>query len=485
MKRSETVFSLILIPLDFIACFGAFLFSYVLRQKINLDPQTLGNLAEVLQIEKFESLPPLDFYWRLSFFASLLILVIFALIGLYRTAAAFYNFKEVSKNIIGVSAGIALIILLGFFLRTYLLPRLIIILVWFLAIVFLVSIRLLARVVQRALYRYDIGVAKIAVYGSNGLAERVGEEISRSRLKGFNLYKKYESREKNQLIAAIKRNLFDQVLIADHSLPDETLNLIREHCIAKHIRFSYIPNLFEVSTPRVEIRQLSDLPIIEVKPTSLDGYGRVVKRISDVILSASAIIILSPLMLLLTVLIKIFLPGPVIFRHKRLGLAGKEIEILKFRSMKYEWCDTVTVQGKSGIKRFEEFLAQNSAAAGEWAAKQKLKRDPRISPFGRFLRKSNLDELLQFFNILKGDISLVGPRPIIEKEKERYGDLSSRLFAIRPGLTGLWQVSGRNDLTYEERVRLDILYVENWSFWWDIAILFKTITVLLTRKGAY
>jgi undecaprenyl-phosphate galactose phosphotransferase len=165
--------------------------------------------------------------------------------------------------------------------------------------------------------------------------------------------------------------------------------------------------------------------------------------------------------------------GPVLFAHERLGVGGRRFKCLKFRTM---------VADSSQV--LADVLENDPVAAAEWSATQKLRNDPRITPIGRFLRNTSLDEVPQLFNILMGDMSLVGPRPIVEAEVPRYERDISFYYAARPGVTGLWQVSGRSNTTYDQRVRLDVWYVKNWSLWHDVAILMKTVPAILLRRGA-
>lgn len=166
--------------------------------------------------------------------------------------------------------------------------------------------------------------------------------------------------------------------------------------------------------------------------------------------------------------------GPAIYAHKRVGQSGKVFACYKFRSMRVD-----------AEEQLRDLLASDPALRVEWEKEFKLKDDPRVTAIGHFLRRTSLDELPQLFNVLKGEMSLVGPRPVVRKELERYGDDVDYFLMVRPGMTGLWQVSGRNDVNYETRVYLDTWYVKNWSLWYDIAILFKTIRVVLKREGAY
>jgi lipopolysaccharide/colanic/teichoic acid biosynthesis glycosyltransferase len=229
--------------------------------------------------------------------------------------------------------------------------------------------------------------------------------------------------------------------------------------------------------------RLGDLALLEVIATPLDGWGRVLKRGADVILGLVATIIALPFMLIIAILIKIFDPGPVFYVHERLTRSGKKIGILKFRSMKLKYCTGGEYSGMSDLEVFKTF--NDPKLIEEFKRDQKIKNDPRISKIGSFLRATSLDELPQLFNVLKGNLSFVGPRPIVEDELSRYGDESGIFLHIKPGLTGLWQVSGRSDLDYADRVKLDIYYIENWSLGLDLAILLKTIPVLLFRKNGY
>ena len=197
------------------------------------------------------------------------------------------------------------------------------------------------------------------------------------------------------------------------------------------------------------------------------------KRVFDIVASFLALVLLAPLFLIVAVAIKKD-GGPAFYSHRRVGRDGAMFSCLKFRSM-YE----------DSEKRLETLLAHNTEAKTEWEEHYKLKNDPRITRLGHFLRESSIDELPQLLNVLKGDMSLVGPRPIILKELEKYGEAKGTYLSVRPGLTGLWQVSGRNDLDYETRVALDVEYVESYSFRTDLIILVKTIRVVLEGRGAY
>jgi len=200
--------------------------------------------------------------------------------------------------------------------------------------------------------------------------------------------------------------------------------------------------------------------------------SRIIKTAFDQLVAMALLILLFPLLAALSILVRRD-GGPAFYRHRRIGAAGRTFDCLKFRTMVMD-ADRV----------LQRVLAEDAAAANEWTATQKLRNDPRVTRFGRFLRRSSLDELPQLFNVLRGEMSLVGPRPIVQAEIARYGDDIDYYYETKPGLTGLWQVSGRSDTSYARRVRLDVWYVRNWTLWHDIAILLKTIPAVFLQRGA-
>lgn len=201
--------------------------------------------------------------------------------------------------------------------------------------------------------------------------------------------------------------------------------------------------------------------------------GGLLKRSADFIGALLLLIFFFPLIGFLALAVRLAGPGSVIFSHERVGFGGRSFRCYKFRSM--------VPDAEAALARY---LADNPAARREWDASRKLADDPRITPIGRFLRVTSLDELPQLFNVLKGEMSLVGPRPIVADEAQYYGEHYADYLSARPGMTGLWQVSGRSDVSYAQRVDLDARYVAGWSFLEDVAILFKTLKVVVARDGS-
>lgn len=239
---------------------------------------------------------------------------------------------------------------------------------------------------------------------------------------------------------------------------------------------SYVPGLVGAPLGNVEVEEFYNERLIMLKiSNNLErAFNRILKRIFDLTLCLIGLIIFIPVSLIISLLIYIDSPGPIIFPHRRIGQHGKEFSCYKFRSM---------VMNSKEI--LQNFLAEHPKAKEEWDRDFKLRDDPRITKMGAFLRRTSLDELPQVINVIKGDMSLVGPRPIVNEEIKKYGDYIHDFYLVPPGITGLWQVSGRSDTTYAERVQMDSWYVRNWSIWVDIVLLFRTIKVVLGKKGAY
>jgi len=209
----------------------------------------------------------------------------------------------------------------------------------------------------------------------------------------------------------------------------------------------------------------------KVAPYTIGGKS---KRIFDVIIASITLIVFLPLFACVVLLLKLTDPGPVIFRHIRVGQGGRRFACFKFRSMVLD-----------SDKVLKALLESDPAARKEWDRTQKLANDPRITPLGKFLRQSSLDELPQLINVIRGDMSLVGPRPIVPSELTRYGDKLSLYLQARPGITGIWQVSGRNDCGYDRRIEMDANYVRNWRFSTDFVILLRTLGAVLAQRGSY
>ena len=235
-----------------------------------------------------------------------------------------------------------------------------------------------------------------------------------------------------------------------------------------------IPDFFSVANIWVSVRDFDGILGLASSQNLKMFWNLGIKRFIDLSIVIVGGMIVLPWLVLFALLIKISSPGPVLYGHTRLGLNGKHFKAYKFRSM--------VVDAK---EQLEIMLESNPKIREEWETNHKLKNDPRVTAIGRFLRRTSFDEFPQLINILKGEMSLVGPRPVVDEEVAKYGEDYNRIFSVKPGLTGLWQVSGRSDTNYAERVAFDTYYLQSWSVWLDLWILYKTVGVVVRGKGAY
>ncbi|HEY6890156.1 MAG TPA: sugar transferase [Solirubrobacter sp.] len=264
----------------------------------------------------------------------------------------------------------------------------------------------------------------------------------------------------------------DWVVMAASSEPTgEMLDLMRE-VRRPDVHLSIVPSYSELFTSNATIEELEGIPVVSLPPMRLSRSIRTVKRAIDLVASAAGLLILSPLLAVVAIAVKLDSKGPVFFRQKRHGRGGTEFEIVKFRTMVAD----------AEAQRLAMAHMNEMEGAGPLF---KMANDPRITKVGAFLRKTSLDELPQLWNVLRGEMSLVGPRPFVVHESEQITGWAGRRLDTTPGITGLWQVLGRNDIPFDEMVKLDYVYVTNWSLWWDIKILLRTIPTVLGRKGAY
>ncbi len=276
--------------------------------------------------------------------------------------------------------------------------------------------------------------------------------------------------------AAIARSGIKDVLIAAPGLAREELARLI-YRIQPHVdNIVFVPDLFGIPVAGMELETLYNEKAImlRVRNNLARWHNRLLKMVFDMTVSLLALILVTFVAGIIAILIYLDSPGPVIFAHKRIGQKGRLFPCYKFRTMVPD-----------AEAKLQEYLDKHPAAREEWEQEFKLKDDPRITKVGRFLRRTSLDELPQFLNVLRGEMSLVGPRPIVQGEVAKYGEYIHDYYLVRPGVTGIWQISGRNDIDYPERVRMDSWYTRNWSLWIDIVVLFKTVKVVLDRKGAY
>jgi lipopolysaccharide/colanic/teichoic acid biosynthesis glycosyltransferase len=234
------------------------------------------------------------------------------------------------------------------------------------------------------------------------------------------------------------------------------------------LKVSLLPNLFDAMGPSVEIDDLEGVTVLGLNPPVLSRSSRFIKRSMDVAGASALLLLLAPLLLALGLVVRLNSAGPALFRQRRIGRHGQVFNVLKFRTM-YVGSEE-RAEGLRALSKDPDWLH--------------LERDPRVTPVGGFLRRASLDELPQLWNVLRGEMSIVGPRPLIESEDQRVDGWGRRRVELTPGITGLWQVLGRTNIPFEEMVKLDYLYVANWTVWGDIRLILRTLPVILSRRGA-
>lgn len=413
-------------------------------------------------------------------------LLFFNIERLYSRRAQFW---QIIKSIFycSIYSIIAIVIELYLAQLTESTSRLFIGLLWIFSFVFLVVIRFIikkfiAKIPSMQLPVLIIGAGRTAEILVSGIAK---EESLGYRIIGFledfntesSLFDTYPLLGSFSDAANIIRSTgVQQVFIVAPGMEhDKLLCLINKvQPMVKNV--AVVPNLVGMPMGSLEVESLCNnkLMILRVENNLAHFYNRLIKQVFDYTLTFFGTIMIAPVLLAIAAWIYKDSPGPVIFKHIRIGKNGKPFPCYKFRTM------CVDAQEK-----LAELLANDLEASQEWERNFKLKNDPRITNSGAFLRKTSLDELPQIFNVLRGEMSLVGPRPVIEEELERYGEYLSDYLMVKPGITGMWQVSGRNDTTYDERVQMDSWYVRNWSIWLDILLLWRTFKAVVQRKGAY
>ncbi|MBN1249701.1 MAG: undecaprenyl-phosphate glucose phosphotransferase [Anaerolineae bacterium] len=314
------------------------------------------------------------------------------------------------------------------------------------------------RVMRTVVARPDLGY-RIVGYVDDNPDKGTGKI---GRFQGFgsidNLSTVIDTEEVDEVIITLPWNYHRRIL-----------SVLRA-CARRDVRARLVPDLFQMSLSRVEVGDLGGLPLIEIQEIAFSRSELVVKRILDLVVSSIGLLLGWPIVLLIAIAIKLDSKGPVLFVQDRVGQHGQRFKIYKFRTMR---------QGAE--EELPALLEQNEAEGPIF----KMRNDPRITRVGQWLRQSSLDELPQLINVLRGEMSLVGPRPPLPAEVEAYQPWHTRRLRVPPGITGLWQVSGRSELTFDEMVLLDLYYIEHWSPWMDIAILLRTVPKVVAREGAY
>jgi exopolysaccharide biosynthesis polyprenyl glycosylphosphotransferase len=276
----------------------------------------------------------------------------------------------------------------------------------------------------------------------------------------------------DQLDKIIEACEVEEIILASSAFSsrDKLLDIFKRYGVASDVNVRLSSGLYEIITTGLTVKEFAYVPLVEINQVRLTGVDKFLKLVLDYTITIPGLIIISPFLLIIALAIKFDSPGPVIHKRRVMGVNGHKFDAFKFRTMH--------TNGDEILEAYPDLKA-------ELSANHKLKYDPRITRVGNFLRKTSLDELPQLFNVLKREMSLVGPRMISPAEIEKYDHWDINLLTVAPGITGLWQVSGRSDVTYEQRVRLDMHYIRNWSIWLDLQLLLQTIPAVIKARGAY
>jgi len=472
-QKLDLLFTGLHVPLDFILIILAGITGYKVRFF-----EAVTDIRPAIYSISFA-----DFVKTMVYIA-ILIVAILAISGIYRVKDKETSFfEQVIKLFDTVSFAAMFIVVFIFFKREYFSSRFIILAGYGFTIIYLIIERIILRYIRHYFYKKGIGVSNIILIGSGRNFDVIKETISNDYRMGYKILDTASSFEEFENIYNTKyKGIVDEVINTDIKNYDD-INKFIKFCGENHIVFKYVADIFDSNFANIKTDTLAGIPIIEIKKTKLDGWGRIIKRLFDICVSIFFIILFSPLMLIIAILIKIDSKGPIIYKNQRVGQNGKLFNTLKFRSMYYNMSTGVgdAEQQKQALEIEKKLIEEKNTRAG---AIYKIKDDPRVTRVGHFIRKTSLDELPQFFNALIGNMSIVGPRPHQEREVANYKKEHLRVLDVKPGITGLAQVSGRSDLSYEEELRLDLYYVDNWSFLTDLRIALKTPFAAIGKRKA-
>jgi exopolysaccharide biosynthesis polyprenyl glycosylphosphotransferase len=472
-NNASLVYGFFLLVGDFLALLAAFIAAYVLR--VTLDPRPL--IAQITAEQYIRA-----FFVVLPFW-----LIIFGMLGLYNRNVYENRFSEFGRLLVGSFVGILFAISYEYLSNANIFPaRLVPVYGLGLAFAFVLLFRTIARGLRRTLFGIGLGVNNVLIVGDTSITATFISSIAETKITGYRIVGIVGSSKNHgpyhhfktfsDAVSALEsvgvHSIIQTELYAAADRNSEILAFAQEN----HIAYRFVPGNSELFVGNIDVDLFYSIPVIAVHQTALVGWGRVVKRLFDIIAGSLMLLFALPLIIFISLLVLIFDPGPVFFRQVRLSRFNSKVKICKFRTLKKKY------SGPSPEEAFEMMgkpeLGKQYRDNGDF-----LENDPRISTFGKFLRRTSLDELPQLFNVVRGDISLVGPRALVEQDLSRY-DKKSLILSVKSGMTGLAVISGRRDIPFDERRKLDLYYVQNWSFWNDIVILAKTVAIVLFHRGA-
>lgn len=476
LARNTKFYSLFLIFIDAATLLAAFTFAYILR--VQYDHRPLLN-----QVQANDYL--LSFFWIVPFW-----ILVFAALGLYSSGTYNRRLVEWGKIAIGSFIGILLVIGFEYVSEQHLFPARLVAVYAFFASFFLILLeREILRITRSLLFYIGKGTSRLLIIGNSDATRDIADNLAETHKSGYQVVA--IAGPKKLIPAGLDVIHFTSVELAIDKIKQLGITTIIQTDLydsaernqrilgaaqANHISYNFIPGEAEFYAGKNTVDVFLGYPMISVSQTPLIGWGAIAKQVFDAIVSFMLIILLSPVFLLLILLQIMFNRGPIFYVSNRLSQFSKPVRLVKFRSMAKKY-------GKKDAAVEFRLMGREDLAL-EYEKNRKVKNDPRITGFGNFLRVTSLDELPQLFNVIRGDLSLVGPRPILPQEAKFARGRTALLHSVKSGVTGLWQVSGRSNLSFDERIELELFYAQNWSFWLDIKILFKTIGVVLNKRGA-
>jgi exopolysaccharide biosynthesis polyprenyl glycosylphosphotransferase len=424
---------------------------------------------------------PVDLYVKLTLAILPLFLVVLACYHLYSERRIFDGATEYPRIISAVTMAVMIIILLSFLAEsTLVIARGWIVLAWIAAIVTVSFGRFVVRRMTHRLHSAGHLVQRVLIVGSGADVVDLAERIDDTRDSGLQIAgivdcsvfegDGVEADARVPVVALIAAHRADALLISAASVSQPVLSRIVREVSRLPTALHVVPGMHEILTTGVQAGEIRGLPIVTMNKVRITGLDLLLKRLLDYSVAAAVLLITSPLLITIALLIRLTSSGPVLYRRRVIGQQGRVFDAWKFRTMK--------VDG-------DEILRSRPALMEELQRSGKLTDDPRVTRIGSMLRRWSIDELPQLLNVLRGQMSLVGPRMITEPELTHFGRWRENVSTVKPGLTGLWQVSGRSDLGYEDRVRLDMHYIRSYSIWIDIEILLRTIPAVIHGRGAY
>jgi exopolysaccharide biosynthesis polyprenyl glycosylphosphotransferase len=429
---------------------------------------------------------PFRAYLPFALVLTVLLMTAYKLGGVYDQPRSASWLDEVYALFGGTTTGILIIMAMTFWFQPLVYSRMMFLWAALIIVTLLSLSRLIKRWVWAGRMQRGLGVDRVLIVGAGEVGRRLMRNIVAQPELGYQVIGFVDDDPgKNStdigrfkalggienLPRVIQAEAVDEVIITLPWMHHRKILGIMRQCERERVRARIVPDLFQLALSRVDIEDLGGVPVIGVKEVSITGWNLAFKRAGDLVVSLAGLILLSPLLSLISVAIKLDSPGPVLFKQVRVGKGGRRRFVCyKFRSM------------RQGAEEERRQLAERDEVVGPTF---KIRHDPRCTRVGRFLRRTSLDELPQLYNVLRGEMSLVGPRPAIPSEVERYQEWHRKRLEVSPGMTGLWQVSGRSQLTFDEMCLLDIYYLENWSPLLDLKIALKTFPAALAGRGAY